>query len=137
MVDRHWPDIWDWSALLLYAAFVVLGPALGYWLLVVDIRRYLRALRGALVRVCYYFPEVPIWAQRETPGCLVALGLRLPCSINDVKRAYRRLAKELHPDRGGDRHRFMQLQRNCEAALAFLRQVRAGDPDAEAEPTAS
>ncbi len=124
MNDRIWPDFWDAAAVGIYGAAVVLIPALGYWLLAVDIRRYLRALRGALVKVRYYFPQVPAWARQDAPACLLALGLQLPCTPTDVKRAYRRLAKELHPDRGGDRRQFMELQRNCEASLRFLRDVQ-------------
>lgn len=38
------------------------------------------------------------------------LQVALPCSDGQVKRAYRRLAREHHPDRGGDVRLFHQLQ---------------------------
>ncbi len=91
-----------------------------YALMVIDIRAYLRALRGALVRVTNHFPHLPTWARYETPGCLKSLGLRLPCTEEDVRRRYRELAEKLHPDRGGHRREFLRLQRQFELAMEFL-----------------
>ncbi len=51
----------------------------------------------------------------EPPDALVALGLRGPADAREVKRAYRRLARELHPDHGGDVDRFRDVQRAYEA----------------------
>ena len=51
------------------------------------------------------------------------LELRLPASHGQVKRAYRRLAREHHPDRGGDVRVFHQLQSAYE---------RLGDADTAA-----
>lgn len=45
--------------------------------------------------------------QREA---LDVLGLRGPVAPDEVKRAYRRLARELHPDAGGDPDRFRRVQ---------------------------
>ncbi len=45
------------------------------------------------------------------------LSLRPDCTRQDVKRAYRRLAQQFHPDHGGDAVVFRQLQREYEAAL--------------------
>jgi len=42
------------------------------------------------------------------------LGVTLPCPDGPLKRAYRRLAREHHPDRGGDARHFHQLQRAYE-----------------------
>ncbi len=40
-----------------------------------------------------------------------ALGLSLPCTIEDVKRAFRRLAFQTHPDRpGGSHEAFLEAQ---------------------------
>lgn len=120
-----WPDGVDSIALLIFLSIVVVLPAIGYWFMIIDVRAYLRALRGALVVVRNRFRGVPDWAKRETPGCVRALGLEIPCTETDIKQAYRKLAEDLHPDRGGDRHKFMVLQRHFEESLAFIRDVEA------------
>lgn len=56
-------------------------------------------------------------AGRRRPGPIMALGLELPCSEQDVHRAYRRLAMNLHPDHGGDADEFMRLHACYKAAL--------------------
>ena len=56
---------------------------------------------------------------RYTPACLVTLGLTYPCQVEDVKRAYRRLAKTHHPDHGGDAAQFRVVQAAYEAALTL------------------
>jgi hypothetical protein len=53
----------------------------------------------------------------------------LPCTVEDLKHAYRQRVKELHPDHGGDQRRFLILQAQFEEALAFV-------SDRAAEPTA-
>ena len=108
--------------MLVFLAATLLLPILGYWLTVLDIRAYLRALRGALVRLGTVRRDLPDWVRDETPPCLRALGLSWPCTEDDIKQAYRRLAKELHPDRGGDVRRFLLLQDHQEQAYYFLRQ---------------
>ena len=117
---RNWPDAYDTTFIWVYLGMLVGSVLLGYALMVLDIRAYLRALRGALVKVAFHFPGIPTWARYETPGCLKTLGLRLPCTTEEVKSAYRRRAEKLHPDRGGDRKKFLMLQRDFEAALKFL-----------------
>jgi hypothetical protein len=72
--------------------------------------------------VANYLPHIPAWARQETPRCLVALGLRMPCTEADVLRSYRKKVKRLHPDRGGDQRRFLLLQADFEQALAYLRE---------------
>jgi len=37
------------------------------------------------------------------------LGLSADCSIDDIKRRFRELAKKYHPDCGGDSERFIEL----------------------------
>ena len=115
-----WPDSLDSLAVAMFVVAAVVAPGLGYAFMVLDIRTYLRSLRRALVRVVYYVPELPQWAQHETPRCVAAFGLRLPCSEEELKRAYLSQVKELHPDRGGDRRRFMILQGHFEAALQVI-----------------
>lgn len=132
MMQRPWPDALDWSAIAVFLAVVVGIPTVGYWLLVIDIRRYLRSLRRALVCVASLLPRAtPDWARNRTPGCLRGLQLELPCGLEDCKQAYRRLAKELHPDRGGDRRRFLRLQRDFEASVAFLSACQTVDPTSD------
>ncbi|MEX2550658.1 MAG: J domain-containing protein [Nitriliruptoraceae bacterium] len=46
------------------------------------------------------------------------LGVTLPCGDGQLKRAYRRLAREHHPDRGGDARHFHELQRAYERLVA-------------------
>jgi hypothetical protein len=115
-----WPDWFDVALIQVFVICVIVLPALGHWFMVVDIRKYLRALRGALVTVSRCFVSVPSWACQETPPCLRALGLSLPCTPAQVKRAYRRMAERLHPDRGGDSQGFLVLQEHFEKALQFL-----------------
>ena len=117
---RPWPDVFDTTLIWFYFGLLLLLLLFGYAMMVLDIRAYLRALRGALVRVVYHFPRIPTWARYETPGCLKTLGLSLPCTREDVKSAYRKRAEKLHPDRGGDRKKFLLLQRDFEASLQFL-----------------
>ena len=121
-----WPDSVDRVALLLFLSAVILLPLIGYWLTALDIRRWLRALRGMLVRMAQPPLPLPDWVDRETPPCLRALGLTLPCTEQDVKQAYRRRAEALHPDRGGDIRRFLLLQQQLEQSLYFLRQRERG-----------
>lgn len=121
--ERNWPDGLDVAAVAMFLVVVLAGPILGYALLALDIRKYLRALRRALAVVTYHFPGIPNWARHQTPACLVALGLQLPCTADDVRQKYRRLAETLHPDRGGDRRRFSQLHRDFESALRFLEEI--------------
>ena len=115
-----WPNSLDSLAVAMFVAVAVVAPAMGYAFMVLDFRAYLRSLRRALVRVAYYVPELPQWAQLETPRCVAAFGLRLPCSEEELKRAYLSKVKKLHPDRGGDRRRFMMLQGHFEAAQAVI-----------------
>lgn len=93
---------------------------LGYVCMVLDFRAYLRSLRRALVLVTGYRAELPGWMRKHTPRCILALGLVLPCTAEDVLAAYRRKVKKLHPDRGGDRREFLRLQVHFEEAMAFV-----------------
>jgi hypothetical protein len=120
-VGRNWPDSIDWAIICLFAAIFVGLPILGHWLAILDLRAYLRAMRGMLVLATHIFPGMPHWARYQTPGCLLALGLKLPCTEDDVKRAYLELARTHHPDRGGDREKFALLQSHFHHSIDFLR----------------
>ena len=121
-------DALDKSAIAVYLCLVVALPLLGYWFMVIDIRAYLRALRGALIIVKNHLPGIPQWARQYTPGSIRALGLELPCTEEDIKRKYRQLAETLHPDRGGDRQKFMLLQKQFEEAVRFVRENSKNGP---------
>jgi hypothetical protein len=122
--DRGWPDSIDAAATLLFMAVVVVAPLMGYVFMAADLRAYWRSLRRQLVRVARFGQETPWWAFRENPTCLSSFGLRYPCTEEELKRAYRERVKQLHPDRGGDRRRFLRLQSNFEAAMRFIDQRR-------------
>ncbi len=53
----------------------------------------------------------------EAPECLQALGLPWPCTADEVRTAYRRLARRAHPDGGGSHDAFLALQAAYEQAL--------------------
>lgn len=55
------------------------------------------------------------------PACFDLLGLSFPCSVAEVKAAYRGLAKRAHPDRGGSHGEFLKLQAAYEQALHLCR----------------
>ena len=52
---------------------------------------------------------------------LSLLGVSFPCSISDVKTAYRKLAKRFHPDQGGSHDEFLALRDAYEKALHLCR----------------
>ena len=118
---RHWPDAFDLFVLALIGGTIVGILVAGHALMFIDFRRYLRSLRRTIIVVANYLPHIPAWARQETPRCLVALGLRMPCTEADVLRSYRKKVKRLHPDRGGDQRRFLVLQADFEQALAYVR----------------
>jgi hypothetical protein len=102
---------------------VIALPALGYFFMVLDYRAYLRSLRRALMVVTSgyrYSTALPDWVRKNTPRCILALGLTMPCTEEQILAAYRRKVKELHPDRGGDRRKFLRLQAHFEQAMAFV-----------------
>jgi hypothetical protein len=53
----------------------------------------------------------------QLPSCLKALNLTWPCTMTEVKEAYRRLVKHAHPDGGGSHNKFLALQEAYEQAL--------------------
>ncbi len=97
-------------------------PLVGYWLMVIDVRAYLRSLRRALVVVARAATATPYWAaRRDRPICLQALELNMPCTEEQVLAAYRERVKALHPDRGGDLQQFLRLQKHFEQAMHLAR----------------
>ena len=117
-----WPDDIDRAVTIGYVALIIGLPLLGYFFMYLDFRRYLRSLRRALMVVTQVAAVTPNWALRQQPACLKALGLKLPCREEEVIAAYRKLAKRMHPDRGGDLQEFLRLQKHFEQALRVVRQ---------------
>lgn len=126
---RPWPDEFDIATMSFFVLLVLVLCTLGYVFMVIDYRAYLRSLRRHLVRLVYRW-DLPEWAMAQTPRCLQALGLRLPCTEEEVLRAYREQVKKLHPDRGGDKRRFLRVQSYFEEALEVVRKHEAGRQDA-------
>jgi len=115
-------DGYDRTILAVYLAVIIGIPLSGYVFMFLDFKRYLRSLRRALVRVSQAMPVTPYWALRSRPVCLKVLGLELPATEEEVMTAYRELAKEMHPDRGGELDQFLRLQRYFEQALLLVRE---------------
>jgi len=79
--------------------------------------------RGAMCGVFFTLDPVSDWEKEQdgdVPECLQALGLKLPATEQQVKRAFRRLAKKHHPDAGGESQAFRHLQEQYETALALV-----------------
>jgi hypothetical protein len=54
----------------------------------------------------------------KVPDCLKRFGLDNSATAEDVKRKYRKLAQQHHPDTGGNHQDFIKLQAEYEAAMA-------------------
>ena len=136
LLADQWPSsAADFLLLALYLGLFIGVPVVGYVLLAVDIKAYYRRLRHALVVVSNYTVQVPAWVAREAkrrqrvPRCLAAFGLELPCSEADLLHAYRQKVKTMHPDLGGSRTGFLQLQRDFEEARTLLESLRNASQD--------
>ena len=126
LIAAHpWPTLVDVAAVVFLLGLVLVLTLAGYVFMVLDFHAYLRSLRRALVHVGRMLPEIPNWARSDTPRCIAALGLSLPCNEEDLKRAYRTRVKTLHPDHGGDKRRFLYLQQQFEQALDLVVERRA------------
>jgi hypothetical protein len=83
--------------------------------------------RGAHKAYAYHAADFRKWLrtgagdrrQRLLPRWCVVLGLNLPCRIDDVKCAYRRLARKAHPDAGGSAKDFIAIEGAYREALAY------------------
>jgi hypothetical protein len=117
LAQRPWPDLVDSTGLVVIGLLAFGLPLVGYVLLYLDYRAYLRSLRRALVLVRGYALQLPDWARRDSPPCLTALGLSLPCTREEVLGAYRERVKRMHPDAGGSQRDFANLQRHFEEAM--------------------
>ena len=122
-VAAQWPDAVDGAALAFYLAAAFGLPALGYVFMALDVRRYLRSLRRALVVVAEAAIRhgTPEWAKRDRPPCLQTFNLHEHSTEEQLLTTYRSLVKELHPDRGGDLQQFLRLQKHFEQAQHLIR----------------
>jgi hypothetical protein len=125
---HRWPDTTDLAIMIGFAAVLLGLLTSGYVLLVLDIRAWLRAARRIMIVVRNYLPEIPAWARQKTPRCLLVFGLKLPCTEEQLLSAYRQKVKRLHPDKGGDRQKFMVLQSDFEQARHFLQSLEESVP---------
>ena len=116
----RYPDHIDWTITVTYLSLAFGLAALGYVCMALDIRAYLRSLRRALVVIAGYRVDLPEWVRKDTPRCILALGLTMPCTSADILAAYRRKVKTMHPDVGGDRRDFMRLQSHFEQAMSLV-----------------
>jgi hypothetical protein len=121
--SRAWPDAIDLTMTVMLLGSVLAMSFAGYVLCALDVRAWIRSLRRVLVVVVDRGPRFVSWFA-ETPHCLRTFGLKLPCTEEELRRAYRQLAKTLHPDRGGDLRRFKRLQEDFEESLGEIRRYR-------------
>jgi hypothetical protein len=121
--SRNWPSTFDWYVTcILVGGFLAISLS-GHVLMVMDVRAWIRSLRRALIVVTDHLPHFPRWARLQSPRCLHSLGVKLPCTEEQLLAAYRKKVKQLHPDRGGNRLRFMRMQADFEEALDVIRRT--------------
>jgi hypothetical protein len=68
-------------------------------------------------------PALPLGCPLHMHMHLSVLGLRWPCTREEVKAAYRSLATQHHPDRGGDPEQFKKVQAAHDRFLQTLDQL--------------
>jgi hypothetical protein len=56
------------------------------------------------------------------PAWCDALGVEWPCTSDEIRAAWRRVARTTHPDAGGSPEQFIEARRAYEQALASLEQ---------------
>ncbi len=119
LASHPWPDAVDRSVVFVYVAVIVGVPLAGYVCAYIDWRASYRRLSRALVLVVKYPRQLPHWVRRERPRCLEVFELHIPFTTAQLLAVYRERVKQTHPDRGGDRQRFLELQRYFEQAQAL------------------
>ncbi len=61
----------------------------------------------------------------ELPSFFKTLGFeQLPSTEEDIKTRYKTLAKQLHPDTGGNENDFVNLQQASEQAIKYLNSIK-------------
>ena len=93
-----------------------------------------RSLGGTLRRMGLMIDSMERWRKKEeamwkdllhrltepTEDDLGVLGLSRGCTADDVRAAYRRLAKETHPDRGGSVEEFRRVNEAYERVVKVV-----------------
>lgn len=82
-----------------------------------------RAVRSGRWERTYYADPSVYQAERltaSTPPCLATLKLSQNATVSQVKSAYKKLARTVHPDGGGDAEQFKQLNSAYLEALEFV-----------------
>jgi hypothetical protein len=92
---------WRWAV---RAAFALYGPRASEWLEEAPMR-----VVEELLQRSQGIPERPAPAADPRQEALALLGLEPGASPAEIRRAYRRLAKNHHPDLGGDVTAFLRL----------------------------
>jgi len=69
-------------------------------------------------RLFFYTTPCEQRKRPATPRCCEVLGLEGSATVETIKAAYRRLAKECHPDHGGNVEDFKRLQEAYEMAMS-------------------
>lgn len=72
--------------------------------------------------ILYQLGFLPMHEAPPLPEWAAVLELRLPIQSDDVKAAYRTLAKKRHPDAGGSDEQMQRLNSARDQATAYLRQ---------------
>lgn len=58
--------------------------------------------------------------QEQRGRMIEFMGLRIECSVKEIKKAYRKLCRQCHPDCGGKAEDFIKLQNSYEDLLVKL-----------------
>ncbi|MGL4512112.1 MAG: J domain-containing protein [Lacipirellulaceae bacterium] len=119
-------DVIDAFATLWVLALAFGGAVAGWVLMGLDYRAYLRSLRRALVAITGVTSGLPYWARRHRPDCFIELGVEPTAKRSEVLAAYRRRAKEVHPDLGGDRKSFDKVQAAFREAIEAVEAAETG-----------
>lgn len=71
----------------------------------------------------YVYDQDPCPIQATRPKCLRILGLPVNCTESQVRTAFRKKSKRLHPDAGGSKHDFVRLRTAYDEALEYARHI--------------
>jgi hypothetical protein len=112
----------------------VLGSYLAAWVLTLrGLRRAWRARWEPDRTAAWAWIVLPTGTPQPPP--LARLGLTIPCTLADVRAAYHRQAKLIHPDAGGQTGEFIALVRAYRSALAMVRATSgSAPPDPNRQP---